>query len=63
MNISKGGKTVEEKDLHSLMKEAHEAKLLKMFLADKLTDYRDIKHDEVETICFMFGITKGDGIK
>lgn len=54
---------MEEKDLHSLMKEAHEAKLLKMFLADKLTDYRDIKHDEVETICFMFGITKEDGIK
>lgn len=48
------------KELHQLVKEAHEAKLLKMFLADKLTDYSGIKHDDLETICFMFGITKGD---
>ncbi len=39
-----------------LIKEAHEAKLLKIFLASKLTTYVGIKHDELETICKMFGI-------
>lgn len=41
-----------------LVKEAHEAKLLKNFLAAKLTSYGGIKHDELETVCTMFGITK-----
>ena len=41
-----------------LIKEAHEAKLLKAFLADKLACYVGIKHDELETVCAMFGISK-----
>lgn len=39
-----------------LIKEAHEAKLLKNFLASKLTTYGGIKHEELETICKMFGL-------
>lgn len=41
-----------------LVKEAHEAKLLKNFLAAKLSSYGGIKHDELETVCTMFGIPK-----
>ena len=41
-----------------LIKEAHEAKMLKQFLANKLSRYGGIKHEELETVCSMFGITK-----
>ncbi len=47
---------MEEKDLHSLVKEAHEAKLLKNLLAAKLRGYGGIKHDELESLCIMFNI-------
>lgn len=39
-----------------LVKEAHEARLLKNFLAGKLTAYCGIKHEELEIVCKMFGI-------
>lgn len=39
-----------------LVREAHEARLLKQLMATKLTKYSGIKHDELETICVMFGI-------
>lgn len=47
---------MEELKLHDLIKEAHEAKLLKQLMAKKLTQYGGIKHDELENICVMFGI-------
>ena len=41
-----------------LVKEAHEAKLLKNFLAKKLSEYGGIKHEELKNICTMFGISE-----
>lgn len=49
---------MEESELFSLIKEAHETKLLKNFLAAKLTSYGGIKHEELENICIIFDITK-----
>ena len=45
-------------ELHQLAKEAHEAKLLKQFLAKKLSRYGGITHEELENLCAVFGITK-----
>lgn len=39
-----------------LIAEAHEAKLLKRLLAEKLSAYNGIKHEELRGICAMFGI-------
>ena len=52
---------MEGNELHSLIKEAHEAKLLKQLMAKKLAKYGGIKHDELENICMMFGINKEGG--
>lgn len=38
------------------IREAHEALLLKRLLAKKLAGYGGITHDELRTICAMFGI-------
>lgn len=45
-------------DLLYLVQAEHELKLLKAFLANKLARYGGIKHEELENICTMFGITK-----
>lgn len=41
-----------------LIKEAHEAKMLKQFLAKKFSRYGGITHEELENLCTVFGITK-----
>lgn len=47
-----------ENILVELINESHDAELLKRILADKLSRYGGIKHDELELICAMFGIEK-----
>jgi hypothetical protein len=49
-----------EKEMMDLIKEAHEARLLKRLLAKKLNEYGGIKHDELKDICTMFNITEDD---
>lgn len=49
----------EEKTME-LIKEAHEAKLLKRLLAEKLSAYGGIKHEELKVICSMFGVTESE---
>lgn len=49
---------MEEMELYGLIKEAHEARLMKQLMKKKLAQYGGIKHDELENICIMFGITK-----
>ena len=44
--------------VEQLIKEAHEAKMLKQFLANKLSRYGGITHEELVNICVVFGITK-----
>lgn len=41
-----------------LIREAHEAKMLKRFLANKLSRYGGITHEELTNLCAVFGITK-----
>lgn len=48
-----------ENILFELINEAHDAALLKRILADKLNGY-GISHSELELICTMFGIEKGE---
>lgn len=43
-------------DFVELVNEAHELKLLKRFLLEKLRNYRGIQHEELRSICVMFGI-------
>ena len=42
------------------LNEAHDAVLLKRILEKKLNGYGGIRHDELELICAMFGIRKGE---
>ena len=49
---------MEDHGLFLLIKDAHEAKLLKQLLAKKLAHYGGIKHEELEIICMMFNIPK-----
>lgn len=45
----------------ALVNEAHDAALLKRILADKLKlGYGGIQQNELELICTMFGIQKGE---
>ena len=48
-----------ENEIATLVKEAHEAKLLKQLLEEKLHGYGGIKNDELELICSMSGIRRG----
>ena len=51
-------KSVEEKELHSLVKEAHELAMLKRLFQEKLNRYSGITRDELESICIMIGFRK-----
>lgn len=51
----------EEKTVE-LIREAHEAKLLKLILAEKLSAYGGIKHEELKVICAMFGIAEKEWV-
>ena len=44
--------------IEELVKEAHEVKMLKQFLAKKLSRYGGITHEELENLCSVFGIAK-----
>lgn len=45
-----------------LYRESQELALLKRFLLEKLQSYCGIKHEELKTVCAMFGIREdGDG--
>ena len=45
-----------------MIREAHEARLLKQMLAEKLLAYGGIKHEELKVICAMFGITEKEWV-
>lgn len=49
---------MEEKELHSLVKEAHELAMLKRLFQEKLNRYSGITRDELESICIMIGFRK-----
>lgn len=40
----------------ALVKEAHEAQLLKQYLRGALKGYSGISHEELRNICAMFGV-------
>ena len=47
---------IDEISLVDLLKEAHEAKLLKQYLREVMNRYGDISHEELIHICAMFGV-------
>jgi hypothetical protein len=51
-----------EEKTTELIAEAHEAKLLKRLLAEKLSAYNGIRHDELKSICAMFGIAEKEWV-
>lgn len=49
---------MEEKELHSLIKEANQLTMLKQLFRDKLNHYSGITRDQLEDICIMLGFYK-----
>lgn len=49
---------MEEKELHSLIKEANQLNMLKQLFRDKLNHYNGITHSELENVCIMLGFYK-----
>lgn len=51
---------VDESNLEDLIREAHEARLLKRWLIAKRDTYANISHEEIKSVCGMFAADKED---
>lgn len=48
---------------YAVIREAHEARLLKRWLVEKRDSYATINHEEIKAVCGMFAADKEDESK